>query len=302
MHTKKILLPTDFSENSWNAIKYAVSLLKNEECIFYILHTYTPAIVHNRFLAKKNVGSKQSGDSQTDSENGLKKILYDIYDYSKNPRHEFKTISSFSLIVDEIKDIVLSENIDMLIMGAKGATASLDVSMGSNAVRIVKAIKNCPILIIPQHYEYKEVKDIVFATDLKRFYNEAMIEPIIETASVFDATVKILHVQVTPELSEIQQFNLNMLKRYFKEAKHKVHLVKAQEDSVSNTIENFANKFQIYLLIMLNYQHSFIETITRETKVRLDSFAINIPFMIIPELGIYKSTPQLNTTASVVVK
>ncbi|TFG75474.1 MAG: universal stress protein, partial [Flavobacteriales bacterium] len=27
---KKILLPTDFSENAWNAIAYALELFKNE--------------------------------------------------------------------------------------------------------------------------------------------------------------------------------------------------------------------------------------------------------------------------------
>ena len=35
---KNILLPTDFSENSWNAIKYAISFFKNQDCNFYLLH------------------------------------------------------------------------------------------------------------------------------------------------------------------------------------------------------------------------------------------------------------------------
>jgi hypothetical protein len=34
---KNILLPTDFSKNSLNAIKYAVNLLQNETCEFYII-------------------------------------------------------------------------------------------------------------------------------------------------------------------------------------------------------------------------------------------------------------------------
>ena len=35
---KNVLLPTDFSENSWNAIKYAIHFLENIECHFYLLH------------------------------------------------------------------------------------------------------------------------------------------------------------------------------------------------------------------------------------------------------------------------
>ena len=35
---KNILIPTDFSENSWNAIKYALQFFKKKKCNFYLLH------------------------------------------------------------------------------------------------------------------------------------------------------------------------------------------------------------------------------------------------------------------------
>ena len=35
---KTILLPTDFSDNSWNAIEYALNLNKDTDCNFYLLH------------------------------------------------------------------------------------------------------------------------------------------------------------------------------------------------------------------------------------------------------------------------
>ena len=38
---KKMLLPTDFSKSSWNAIQYAIKLYEHQECDFYILNTYT---------------------------------------------------------------------------------------------------------------------------------------------------------------------------------------------------------------------------------------------------------------------
>ncbi|WP_370003018.1 universal stress protein, partial [Winogradskyella sp.] len=33
-----ILIPTDFSDNAWNAIEYAVEFFKNSSCNFYLLH------------------------------------------------------------------------------------------------------------------------------------------------------------------------------------------------------------------------------------------------------------------------
>ena len=41
---KNILIPTDFSENAWNAIEYALALFEKEECNINLLNTYTPAI------------------------------------------------------------------------------------------------------------------------------------------------------------------------------------------------------------------------------------------------------------------
>ncbi len=298
---KKILLPTDFSENSWSAINYALNFFENEECTFYILNTYTPAIVHNRFLAKGALNQNEKRDTRTISERGLKKILYKIYDKVKNPRHEFKTISSFSLLVDEVKDIVYSESIDLIIMGAKGNTDSNDICMGAKAVRILKAIKSCPILTIPNDFDYKLPAEIIFATDLKRFYNIFDLEPIIELAKLYKAKIRILHIQQLSELSELQQFNLNVLNRHFKDVAHEIHLINAKSNSISETIQEFAKDYNILLLAMLNYQHSFIEKVTRESMVKRSVFNICIPFLIIPELSIHSHYQQA-TAAQVAAK
>ena len=47
---KNILLPTDFSDNSWNAIQYAIQLYKDEECTFHLFNAYTPIIYHVEYV------------------------------------------------------------------------------------------------------------------------------------------------------------------------------------------------------------------------------------------------------------
>ena len=41
----RILLPTDFSDNSFEAIRYALMVYKDIECTFYLLNTYTPPVL-----------------------------------------------------------------------------------------------------------------------------------------------------------------------------------------------------------------------------------------------------------------
>ena len=47
---KKIILPTDFSESAYNAIRYAIHLHEDMETTFYLLHTYTPPIFQVEYV------------------------------------------------------------------------------------------------------------------------------------------------------------------------------------------------------------------------------------------------------------
>lgn len=281
---KNVLLPTDFSENAWNATKYAIELFKDEECVFHLLNTYTPAIASSRFMAT-SLSNVQEGSMRNSSERGLEEILRKIKKDLNFPKHSYKTISSFSLLVDEIKDIVENSGIDLIVTGTKGASGIDEVFMGSNTVRIIKSVKNCPVLAIPQHFEYTSPTEIAFATDFNRFYSLSELQPMIDLAKAFKAAIRIVHVQYEIKaLSEIQMFNLNMLRKYLNEVEHYVHTV-SELNSVSKTLEVFTKELDIHLLAMLNYQHSYMEKMTREPVVKRMAFHTQIPLLVIPELG-----------------
>ncbi len=282
---KNILLPTDFSENSWNAIRYILELYKAETCTFHLLNTYTPAIPNSRFMASSIQPGIMDAGSKEASVRGLNNILKRIQKTFKNKNHSFKTISSFSLLIDEIKDVIDEQSIDLIVTGTKGASGMEEVFLGSNTVRIIKAIRNCPVLTIPQDFNYVQPQEIVFATDFKRYYSTSELIPLMDLAKSFKATIRIVYVQnKIKALSEVQQFNLNMLRKYFGEIDHYIHTV-SELNSVSKTLEVFADELDIHLLAMLNYHHSYMERITREPVVKQVAFHTQVPLLVIPELG-----------------
>ena len=184
---KNILLPTDFSDNAWNATRYAIELFKDETCVFHLLNTYTPAIASSRFMAASAMSGQLEEGAHGNSERGLAKVLDRIHNTYDNPNHSFKTISSFSLLVDQIKEIVETEGIDLIVTGTKGASGLEEVFMGSNTVRIIKSVKNCPVLAIPQNFNFQKPSEIAFATDFNRFYSESELQPMIDLAKTFEA-------------------------------------------------------------------------------------------------------------------
>ncbi|MBA6313457.1 universal stress protein [Cellulophaga baltica] len=280
---KNILLPTDFSSNAWNAITYAIELYKDEPCTFYLLNTYTPAISNSRFMASTLLDEALVVEDY--SKEGLKVVLSKILNKYSNPLHTYKMVSSFSLLTDQVKEMVDEFDIDVVILGTKGASGVSEVFMGSNAVKVIKAVKNCPVLAIPEYFEFETPTEIAFATDFNRFYSQSELEPIVSLAKTFNSVIRIVHVQhEIKALTELQQFNLNMLRKYFKEVEHFVHTV-SEVNSVSKTLEVFSDELDIHLLAMLNYQHSYMEKLTRESVVKQLTFHSQIPLLVIPELG-----------------
>ncbi|WP_420402065.1 universal stress protein [Flagellimonas sp.] len=292
---QKILIPTDFSDNAWNAIDYAMQLFRNRNCTFYLLNTYTPVIPSGRFMAKMVNGVRIVDAVRDASEEGLQKTVDRIKSKYRNSKHSFETISSFNLLTEEIKDLVDTFGIQLIITGTKGASGIEEVFMGSNTVRIIKSTKKCPVLAIPQHFDFITPTEIAFATDFNRFYSTSELNPLLELAQMFQATIRIVHVQYgIKALSELQQFNLNMLRRYLNGMEHYVHTV-SELNSVSKTLELFSQELNIHLLAMLNYQHSYLEQMTREPIVKRTAFHTQTPLLVIPELGmegIAKDNPR----------
>lgn len=289
---KRILIPTDFSENAWNAISYAIQLFSEDTCQFFLLNTYTPVIPSSRFMAPIIDGVRIEDAIRCNSETGLTNTVARIKATFKNEKHSFETISSFNLLVDEVKDVVDTHKINLIVTGTKGASGMDEVFMGSNTVRIIKSAKKCPVLAIPQHFDFSAPAEIAFATDFNRFYTLSELSPLIEMAKSFNATIRIVHVQYEIKaLTELQQFNLNMLRKYFADVEHYVHTV-SELNSVSKTLEVFSEELDIHLLAMLNYQHSYMERMTREPIVKRTAFHTQIPLLVIPELGMEVHSKQ----------
>ncbi|MDT7827441.1 universal stress protein [Pricia sp. S334] len=282
---KNILLPTDFSNNSWNAIKYALALFKGEQCTFHLLNVYTPAIASSRFMAASFEQGTFEDGARIHSERGLERMVRRIKNVDSASGHHYRTLSSFSLLVDAIRDTVEKHDIDLIITGTKGASGLKEVFMGGNTVRIIKSIKNCPVLAIPQSFEFAAPSEIAFATDFNRFYTISELRPLLDMAKMFNAVIRIVHVQYEIKaLTELQQFNLGMLRKYLRPVEHYVHTV-SELNSVSKTLEMFTDELDIHLLAMLNYQHSYVERMTREPVVKRVAFHTQIPLLVIPELG-----------------
>ncbi|GAA4884425.1 universal stress protein [Flaviramulus aquimarinus] len=276
---KKILLPTDFSENSWNAISYALQLFKKETCEFYLLNTYTPVIYHVEYVLVEPAQFGMVDAVKNESLRQLNELKDKIKKSYKNSNHSFEIISSFNTLITEIKEIVEKKSIDYVVMGTKGATGAKEVLFGSNTVHVFKNVK-CPIIAIPDGFSFETPHEVLFPTDYEIDYKDHHIKPIINITSHFNTRVNILNVSYGYDLSEKQEENKQNLENYFKKTAYLFHSVSNQ--NVPEAITNFQLKARVNLLVMINNKHSFFENLFFKSTINQIGFHLNIPFLVIP--------------------
>ena len=282
---KNILLPTDFSDNAWNATVNAIKWHENENCVFHFLNTYTPTITNTRFLASSFSGSQIRDSARKESEKKLKKMLGRIQQSFSRPNHSFKTISSFSLLIDELKETLEKRNIDLVVTGTKGASGLKETFLGSNTVRIIKSIKNCPIVVIPQYFQFSSPSEIAFVTDYKRNFDAEVLQPLLTMALNFNATIRVMHISTEEKLDKYQESNMHILSEYLAPVNHTFHWM-PNFTNKTEVVQSFLEELDIDILFIVNYQHSLLDDIRKEPVIKRLAFQTSIPIWVIPEVGI----------------
>lgn len=274
---RKILLPTDFSRNAWDAISYAIELFKNEACDFYILNVYNFSgyAMDNIVIAQPN--NEYADAVREKSIKGLEKILQRISFRDDSTDHEFYTLSKNDNLLDAIKEVVELKDIDLVIMGTKGDTDALNVSFGSNTVMVMEKERNCPVMAIPPDTVFTPPSEIVFPTSFKTHFKKRELAYLIDIARITDAPVRILHVQTEKQLSETQLNYRGLLEEYFEGLEYSFHTL--EKSDIGEAVELFVQSRNSGMIAFINKKHTFFGSVFSRPLVK--------------ELGIHSRVPVL---------
>lgn len=277
---KKILLPTDFSENALNAIDYALQLFKDEKCAFFILNAYTPMIYNYEYQLNADQYMMEAVDMvKKNSEEKLDELVITLKKKHNSTKHKFRTLSSFNILSDEVIKLTNLYDLDLIIMGTKGASKDREILFGSNTIHVIKKAE-CPVVAIPQNFDFEAPKEILFPTDYKIDYQLKVLKPIIEIANMYNPRVNVLHIFYGDELSEEQKQNKLKLDDYFSNTAHLFYNVSNQ--NITDAIKKFQLRAKINLLVMMNNRQSIYEKLFSKSAINQIALHLNIPLMVIP--------------------
>jgi len=151
---KKILCPTDFSENSEHALKYALALATLSQAELQLFHVVEPinypqsTELFEPVLDEVELTMKMEAAFQKQLEDQVSALKDE---YSKITG-KIVMGNTFLAIIQAARD----ESVDIIVMGTHGRTGLAHVLIGSVAEKVVREAP-CPVLTV-KHPEHEFVR------------------------------------------------------------------------------------------------------------------------------------------------
>ncbi len=141
---EKILFPTDFSDHSKNAFRYAVSFAKEYGAKLYVLHV----IEDIQYLANAYMFDVPIMPSFADMEQNRLKEMQEFIDREvTDPEIKIEKVIRRGRPFIEIIQMAREENIDLIVTATHGRGGLEHVLFGSVAEKVVRKAP-CPVLSI----------------------------------------------------------------------------------------------------------------------------------------------------------
>jgi nucleotide-binding universal stress UspA family protein len=149
---KKILFPTDFSEYSRHALKYATALAESFKAKLYVLHVCEPPIAGAGVEAHHFSVPEYIADLEQRGRTALATSAAEIREQGLEVELIFLLGRAYEEIVRTAKEL----DVDVITMATHGNKGLSHLIFGSTAEKVVR-LAPCPVLTV-KHPEHDFVK------------------------------------------------------------------------------------------------------------------------------------------------
>lgn len=275
---KKFLVPTDFSDTSKNAAKYAAQAVAGVQDAKIILYNVSDKIA---------AGSDGTPLVETDSDralilgSALAQLRDEIAPFAGATKIE--TVLEYgSSLVETMERYVRHYDIDMVIMGITGATRLEQIFIGSNTLDMVNTAL-VPVLIVPPDANFQQIKNVVLASDLKDVATTTPVAAIRSVLDIFKPTLHVVNVDaehyvaVTDEYKAEVEILGSMLEDY------KPEFFFIRQYDFYDAISQYTQDKNIDLVIIIPKKDSFISGLFKTSHTKKLAYHSHVPIIAIHE-------------------
>ena len=240
---KKILVPTDFSEQAENALKVAAQLAKKYDGEIFLLHMLE--------LPMELIDpTTQENNSNPPEALFFMKLAHQRFqDMMSRDYLEGITVHEtvqFHEAFEGIMEVSKEKGCDLIVMGSHGASGLKEVFIGSNTEKVVRHA-DLPVLVIKNNIPLFDVKNFVFASD---FVDEgkASFKEAIRFAKTIGAKMHLVYINTANKFKTTSKIE-KRINGFINDVEMGEHTITVYNDeSIEKGILNFSAKMNAGLI------------------------------------------------------
>jgi nucleotide-binding universal stress UspA family protein len=274
-----ILIPTDYSPGSANAIRYALRLTAGLPCHYVFFHAdITPVAVYSSLTV--SVLPHPPATARKLLTQYVSKVNRSLEMQPDKERISFLTAEGYSA-AREITDAAEKVNADLVIMSARQAKGLKRLAFGSTAAGVI-ANPGIPVLAVPETYRYSPIVKVLAASELKNI--KAELKVILPWARLFSAEVEVIHFTD----ATIMDANLiSMAEEAIKQSGNKKLrlVVKAlySGDTLVHDILKTIRRQKADMIIMFRHPHNLLGRMLSVNTTAGMAYALPVPMLSLSE-------------------
>lgn len=273
---KRILFPTDFSVAANTAFAYALHFADSFNAELVILHVYDLPIVEASPLPETTNEIFDIVEmNQFESFREELPALHQIAENNSLGHVPMRNILLYGDLIYTINKVCKDEEIDLIVMGTKGASGLKETFLGSTTASVMTN-STVPVLGIPTEANYRRIKNIAFTTQYKDKDTDALKQAL-EIGNKFKSQIHCLYIQGTEDSKEVDARIHEWENHYKHEAID--FLTLAGEDK-EQTLLDFIEEREIDLLIMRTHKRGFFEGLFHRSLTKKMAYHTKVPILI----------------------
>lgn len=257
---KKILVPTDFSDNAYRAAEYAARMGVEQQYNLHILHCYTAT--SSSFSASEcDESEKESMTLKADIT--MKELLEKLQ--KEFPNLLISYSNERGLLEEVIPQEAAKKDYAVIVMGTTGSSANKNVFWGSNTAQII-AKTSIPVIAIPEDSASMKSNKIGLLTN---FQAEELIT-LQEFMQIFNTQIDLDLIHIYGENDNLEtvkdklnawSFNIRKFNNIQKIGYVMSPVVKSQSDldSIPEVITQLVDKANIDMILVSKSRKSFFK-------------------------------------------
>jgi nucleotide-binding universal stress UspA family protein len=267
---KKILFPTDFSDNAQRALRFAVSLANQFGSQITLYHVFnTGSAAAETFKSIDDIVRR-------DAERDMQAVVSQTKPLLENGDIDAAVVKGdAAAFIAEKAD---RGGYDLIVMGTEGASGLKGILFGSTALGVIKNA-DTPVVAIPSEAEMRPIRRIVLAIDSDGVSDRAILQPLVELANAFKASVQVFHKYMGNDAQELHPEIAAALEGI----EYSYHCQETNEDDITDSIRKFVLDNEGDLLCLIRRQKGVLQRLFTENVTHSHLIESSIPLLVVKD-------------------